>query len=182
MTSSVLPFVSAAMLRWILSSFSGSVNAVASSRITMGAFLSIMRAMAMRCFSPPERRLPASPAGVSPCGSFSMNSSHCAAPPRPDLLVRRARIAEADVFKQRTVEEEIILRNKADVFRELRERHILTFTPPTVISPELTSQNRAMSFATVDLPPPDGPTSAVKLPSGSVKSMPCSTSSFSSPV
>ena len=43
----------------------------------------------------------------------------------PDLLVRRARIAEADVFKQRTVEEEIILRNKADVFRELRERHIL---------------------------------------------------------
>ena len=39
-----------------------------------------------------------------------------------------------------------------------------------------------LSFATVDLPPPDGPTSAVKLPSGSVKSMPWSTSSFFSPV
>ena len=33
-------------------------------RMMMGAFFSIMRAIAMRCFSPPDRRLPASPAGV----------------------------------------------------------------------------------------------------------------------
>lgn len=79
-TSSVFPLVSAAMLFWILSSFSGSVNTVASSRITIGAFLSIIRAMAMRCFSPPESRFPASPAGVLyPKGSLFINSSHCAA-------------------------------------------------------------------------------------------------------
>ena len=57
-----------------------------------------------------------------------------------------------------------------------------TLTPPTVISPPVTSQKRAMSLATVDFPPPEGPTRAVKLPSGSFRSMPWRTSSFSSPV
>ena len=40
-------------------------EAVASSRMMMGAFLSIMRAMAMRCFSPPESVPPPSPTTVS---------------------------------------------------------------------------------------------------------------------
>ena len=40
-------------------------EAVASSRMMMGVFLSIMRAMAMRCFSPPESVPPPSPTTVS---------------------------------------------------------------------------------------------------------------------
>lgn len=39
--------------------------AVASSRITMGASLSMARAMEIRCFSPPEREPPPSPNTVS---------------------------------------------------------------------------------------------------------------------
>ena len=37
---------------WSSASFSGSTLAVASSRITMGASLSMARAMEIRCFSP----------------------------------------------------------------------------------------------------------------------------------
>jgi len=44
-----------------------------------------------------------------------------------------------------------------------------TSTPPTVIVPELASQKRAASLEHVDLPEPDGPTSAVTSPSFAVK-------------
>lgn len=43
---------------WILSSFSGAVNAVASSKLTMGASFRMQRTIEMRCFSPPERVAP----------------------------------------------------------------------------------------------------------------------------
>ena len=48
-----------------LSSFSGSTLAVASSKMMMGASLSMARAMEMRCFSPPESVAPPSPMTVS---------------------------------------------------------------------------------------------------------------------
>jgi len=52
---------------------------VASSKIRMGASASIGRAMAMRCFSPPESFVPLSPTLASyPLGIFRMNSSQCA--------------------------------------------------------------------------------------------------------
>ncbi len=54
-----LPFVSAEMAFWIMASFSGSMLAVASSRITIFAFFSMALAMEIRCFSPPGR-IPAS--------------------------------------------------------------------------------------------------------------------------
>ena len=40
----------------------------------------------------------------------------------------------------------------------------LTFVPPMFISPSLTSQNLAIRLASVVLPPPDGPTSAICSP------------------
>ena len=43
----------------------GSPFAVASSRITLGAFFSIALAIEILCFSPPERLLPPSPITVS---------------------------------------------------------------------------------------------------------------------
>lgn len=44
-----------------------------------------------------------------------------------------------------------------------------TSTPPTLMEPESTSQKRAMSLASVDLPPPEGPTSAVTVPGRQVR-------------
>mmetsp|Transcript_11119 Transcript_11119/g.17168 ORF Transcript_11119/g.17168 Transcript_11119/m.17168 type:complete len:92 (-) Transcript_11119:2332-2607(-) len=47
---------------------------VASSRITIGGFFSKHRAIAVRCFSPPESFKPRSPTMVShPSGSDSIN-------------------------------------------------------------------------------------------------------------
>ena len=57
-----------------------------------------------------------------------------------------------------------------------------TLTSPMVMAPEVTSQNRAISLATVDFPPPEGPTSAVKLPCGRLRFTPRSTSSSALPV
>ena len=61
----VLPRVSSEMACWMRGSFSGSMLAVASSRMMMGAFLRMARAMEMRCFSPPESVPPPSPTTVS---------------------------------------------------------------------------------------------------------------------
>ena len=65
MVMMVLPRVSSEMADWIRCSFSGSMLAVASSRMMMGAFLRMARAMEIRCFSPPDRVPPPSPTTVS---------------------------------------------------------------------------------------------------------------------
>mmetsp|Transcript_19723 Transcript_19723/g.29272 ORF Transcript_19723/g.29272 Transcript_19723/m.29272 type:complete len:122 (-) Transcript_19723:2375-2740(-) len=53
---------------------------VASSRMTMGGFLSKHRAIAVRCFSPPESFKPRSPTMLShPSGNDSTNFVNCAA-------------------------------------------------------------------------------------------------------
>ena len=54
-----------------------------------------------------------------------------------------------------------------------------TSTPPSRTVPSAGSQKRAASLAAVDLPPPDGPTSAVTCPCFAVKETSLSTSSFS---
>ena len=64
--------------------------------------------------------------------------------------------------------------------KELVEDNVGGFIDPML--PDVTSQNLEINLATVDLPPPLGPTNAVKLPAGIVRSIPCNTSSFSSPV
>lgn len=80
MTSKVFPFVKAAIDLWIYSSFCGSVNAVASSKIMIGTFFKMALAIESRCFSPPDRDLPASPAGVLyPFGCCLIKSSQQAA-------------------------------------------------------------------------------------------------------
>ena len=47
--------------RWILASVTESSAEVASSKIRMGGFFRNSRAMAMRCFWPPESSAPRSP-------------------------------------------------------------------------------------------------------------------------
>ena len=64
MVMTVLPRVSSVRASWIRCSFSGSMLAVASSRM-MGASFRMARAMEIRCRSPPERVPPPSPRTVS---------------------------------------------------------------------------------------------------------------------
>ena len=64
-TSTVLPARSRESAVCTCVSFSTSNEAVASSSSTMGASFRMARAMEMRWRSPPERRLPFSPMGVS---------------------------------------------------------------------------------------------------------------------
>ena len=57
---------------------------------------------------------------------------------------------------------------------------VLTSTPPTLTRPELASQSLAARRAQVDLPEPEGPTSAVTSPSRAVKDT--SSRTFSPPL
>lgn len=75
-TTTVLPRVSSVSAAWMSASFSGSMLAVASSKMTMGASFNNARAMEIRCFWPPESAAPPSPTIVLyPSGSASANSS-----------------------------------------------------------------------------------------------------------
>mmetsp|Transcript_23742 Transcript_23742/g.33228 ORF Transcript_23742/g.33228 Transcript_23742/m.33228 type:complete len:83 (-) Transcript_23742:542-790(-) len=63
------------MACWTFCSVTVSRDEVASSSSTIGGSLSKHRAMATRCFSPPESLSPRSPTFVShPSGSLSMKS------------------------------------------------------------------------------------------------------------
>ena len=65
---------------FIFSSVSVSTEAVASSKIKIGGSFKSVRAMAIRCFSPPESFTPRSPIRVSyPLGRPLTKSSACAA-------------------------------------------------------------------------------------------------------
>ena len=61
----VFPCTSISSASWILFSLSESSEDVASSRMRIGAFLRNARARAMRCFCPPDRRVPRLPTMVS---------------------------------------------------------------------------------------------------------------------
>ena len=64
-TSVVRPRESSSSDSWTACSLSLSSALVASSKIRIGGFLRKTRAIAMRCFWPPERWLPRSPTCVS---------------------------------------------------------------------------------------------------------------------
>jgi hypothetical protein len=65
---------------WIAFSVLVSSAEVASSRMRMAGFFSRVRAIATRCFSPPDSFSPRSPTTVSqPCGRLSMKCRMCAA-------------------------------------------------------------------------------------------------------
>ncbi len=65
MTKEVRPRIRPSRASWIRRSVSVSTLEVASSRISTRGSLSRARAMAMRCFCPPDRVAPRSPTGVS---------------------------------------------------------------------------------------------------------------------
>ena len=109
----VLPFVSSEIACWIRCSFSGSMLAVASSRMTMSASLRMARAMEMRCFSPPER-VPPPPSPmrhdeVVAAGLFG-GSDH--------LILRGVGPAEENVGADGVVEQIHILEHHGDIGKQ----------------------------------------------------------------
>ena len=71
----VRPFASSSKADWMRASVTESRAEVASSRIRTGGFFRKMRAMATRCFWPPESMAPRSPTWVwKPSGMSRMSS------------------------------------------------------------------------------------------------------------
>ena len=167
----VRPAASLLKARWMSASFSGSANAVASSSTTIGASLRIARASATRWTSPPERYAPPAPSMVSmPCGSLATISSHWAAE-----RAARTSSSVAVGLEARTLSASVC-RNSWLVWNTKATWSISscgsisrTSTPPTSTRPAETSQKRGIRLAQVDLPPPEGPTSARVLPAGTLK-------------
>ena len=100
---------------------------VASSSSRIGGFLTSVRAIATRCFSPPDSLSPRSPTSVSkPLGSRSISAhQRRAARRRLDRpAMRRAVAAVADVVADRLVEQHRILRDDADRRAQRRLRDL----------------------------------------------------------
>ena len=89
---------------------------MASSRTSTGGFRRIVRAIAIRCFSPPEKRYPRSPTIVSyPSGSVAISSwiwAACAASSISSSVASGS--GEAEVLPHSRVEEIRLLRDDAD--------------------------------------------------------------------
>jgi hypothetical protein len=89
---------------------------VASSRTSTSGSFSSTRAIAMRCFSPPDRRYPRSPTSVSyPLGKLTVVSWMFAARSLFELRLRGVRGCVAQVLGDRGVEEIGLLAYDADV-------------------------------------------------------------------
>ncbi len=126
MTSVVRPTASSASDAWIAASVSVSSAEVASSRIRIGGFFRKMRAIASRCFWPPDSLTPRSPTMVSsPAGQVGDHRVE----PRPargldDLGLARIEPAIGDVLADGAGEEEDILLDDADLAAQSGERHV----------------------------------------------------------
>ncbi len=138
---------------------------MASSRITIGAFFRMALAMEILCFSPPERCLPASPAEVShPFPNRLINSSHLAARAARNTSSSVAAGFPSRIFSfNEQLNKKLSCVTKLTIFESSARGISLISIPPIRMEPSLTSQKRSISLATVDFPPPDGPTKAVTL-------------------
>ena len=88
-------------------------------------------------------------------------------------------LADADVVGDAAREQIAVLEDLAELAGQLRADILRTSTPPISTLPWLASKKRAISRASVVLPDPDGPISAVMLPGAMRRSMPRSTSAAS---
>ena len=182
MIITVLFFINVDNALWILVSFSTSKNDVASSKRITFASLSNALAIDILCLWPPDNSSPFSPMTVPyPSGSFWTNSSHSAS--------FAASITSSSVasFFPTLMFSNIVLLNRITSWKTI-EKFSKSFSessldkscPPKLTLPETGSQNLAASFETVDLPPPEGPTSAVTSPWRAVKLISVKTSFKSS--
>ena len=125
MTIVVRPRISASIAACTWRSDSESSADVASSRIRIGAFLRIARAMARRWRCPPDSRTPFSPTSVSnPCGSGADEVQRVRGVRRAlDGLARRVRHrAVGDVGGDGVVEQRDVLAHQREVAAQIGER------------------------------------------------------------
>ena len=170
-TITVRPRVSSFMTAVIAASFSPSRAEVISSSSRMGASLIKARAMETRWRSPPDSFKPPCPTWVShPSGrdaiTWSSRAARAAASSSASVASGRA----MRTFSRMVVSNRYTSWNTMEILRMSVGVGILrTSVPPICTEPESTSQNRAMSRSIVDLPQPEGPTSAVIVPCRAVK-------------
>src|ERR1700683_560963 len=117
MTNVVRPFITASSARLTRCSFTGSSALVASSRIRIGGSLSSARAMASRCRSPPESSRPRSPIGARMPPALRALELGALGGGRgvADFGVGGVRLADAQVLRDRSVEQQSLLEHDADV-------------------------------------------------------------------
>ena len=111
MTITVLPAQRAPTALWMSVSFSGSSEAVASSRRTTGASFKRARAMERRWRSPPDRAAPFSPSIVSNPWGKPLDEFHAVRRLRRlgHLFVRSSLATDPDVVRDRVVEKDHVL-------------------------------------------------------------------------
>mmetsp|Transcript_76658 Transcript_76658/g.150279 ORF Transcript_76658/g.150279 Transcript_76658/m.150279 type:complete len:212 (-) Transcript_76658:1788-2423(-) len=144
---------------------------VASSRSTTGGFLSSARAMATRCFSPPDSFSPRSPTIVShPSGSALMNSRICApAAASSTSCMSASSRPYSTLCLIVSLNSTVSCGTTPMVAR--REVWVTPFVsrPPTLTLPPLGSMNRNSRRPMVVFPAPVVPTMAVVVPGGTSK-------------
>ena len=164
-TKLVRPFVSSSMARWIKTSVRVSTEEVASSRISMGAFWSIARAMVRSCFCPAEMPALSESTVSNPCGSewMSLSSPHArqtassCSSVMPSMLYTRF---SRTVPSKSQVSCKTMLKRPCTSSRRISEMG----TPSIVMLPLLISKNRMRRLTIVVLPAPVGPTMATFCP------------------
>jgi succinyl-diaminopimelate desuccinylase len=106
-------------------SVSVSSAEVASSRIRIGGFFRKMRAMARRCFWPPESLTPRSPIIVSSPAGSRRSPRRDARGGQPRMIgLAGAEPAIGDVLADRAGEQEDVLLHDADLPAQRRQRHV----------------------------------------------------------
>ena len=158
-TIRVLDLTRSPMARCRCISFSGSSEAVASSRRTMGASFKMARAMdILLLFTPGQGGAPFSHHGI--VSVIKLLNKFMA--PRHfggglHLLPGGVLFAHADIVKNRILEKVDILKHHADHGVEVFGLHLPEIHPPMVMEPESTSQKRETRLVIVVFPLPEGP-------------------------
>ena len=151
---------------------------VASSKMTTGAFFTKARAMAKRCFCPPESRMPRSPISVSSClGRPRTNSSRQA-------LFKACHISSSvtEGLPSRTFSRTVPANKKlswntmAILWRREERVRSRTSVPSMRIWPLCMSYKRGIRLEIVVFPPPELPTRATVSPTLISRLIPLSTS------
>ena len=164
----------------IRSSVSVSTLERESSRIRIRGSRITARAIAVRCFCPPESVMPRSPTIVSYCFGNSWISPSMLAMSAACRITRRfERVhAKRDIFAQRLAEQKSVLRHVSDRAPQRFERPFADRAPVDQTAfPSGASHSRAISAASVVFPLPVGPTIASVEPAGMCRLISCSTRS-----
>ena len=145
-------------------SVAGSSALVASSRIRIGGSFRSARATASRWRSPPDSAAALADARFEPSGLARDEVGPAPASRRRELVIGRIRRADAQILRDRAVEQHRLLKDDADIAAEPGERHLADIHAVDRDGPDCGSKTRCRSASVVDLPVPVAPTRATRSP------------------